>query len=106
MGKGIGIQLNEDYDLAISVRRDAAGKIISGLLVGNITYQTQALLLLAHKGEFKEHPLVGIGINDVIGDNDFDLWKREITAQMEADGQRIARLSLDEKGLMLEAGYN
>jgi hypothetical protein len=106
MGKGTGIQLNEDYDLTISVRRDAMGKIISGLVIGNITHQTQALLLLAHKGEFKEYPTVGVGINDIVNDNDFDLWKREITAQMEADGQRIKRLVLNERGLTLEAGYN
>ena len=105
MGKA-GIQLNEDYDLAISVKRDAMGKIISGLTIGNIVYQNQALLLLAHKGEFKEHPVAGVGINDVVWDNDFNLWKREITAQIEADGQRITRLSLDENGLILDAGYN
>jgi sulfopyruvate decarboxylase TPP-binding subunit len=106
MGKGAGIQLNGDYDLAISVRRDAMGKIISGLTIGNVVHQTQALLLLAHKGEFKEHPTAGVGINDVVGDNDFNLWKREITAQLEADGQRITRLSIDEKGLILDANYN
>jgi hypothetical protein len=104
--KGTGIQLDNNYDLIIRVRRDAQGKITGGLSTGGIACQNQALLLLAHKGELKEHPLAGIGINDVIGDSDFDLWKREITAQIEADGQRIKRLSLDEKGLMLEAGYN
>jgi hypothetical protein len=105
MGKETGIQLNENYDLTVSVRRDAVGKIISGLVIGNVMYQTQALLLLAHKGEFKEHPAAGVGINDIVNDNDFDLWKREITAQMEADGQRVTRLSLDANGLTLEAAY-
>jgi hypothetical protein len=105
MGRGTGIQLNEDYDLAISIRRDAAGKIISGLVVGDIMYQTQALILLAQKGEFKEYPTTGVGLNDIVNDDNSMYWEAEIAGQLKADGQRITRLSLDEKGLILEAGY-
>ncbi|MDR3350354.1 MAG: hypothetical protein LBN98_01735 [Prevotellaceae bacterium] len=104
--KGIGIQLDSNYDLVIQVQRDAQGKIISGLSIGPVTYQNQALLLLAHKGEFKEHPTVGVGIGGMVNDDDFALWKREIANQIEGDGQRITRLSLGEKGLVLEANYN
>jgi hypothetical protein len=103
--KGTGIQLDSNYDLIIQVKYDAQGKIAGGLSTGNVTYQNQALLLLAYKGEFKENPTVGVGINDVCNDGDFWLWKREITTQLEADGQRITRLSLDERGLILEANY-
>jgi hypothetical protein len=104
--KGTGIQLDNNYDLVIQVQRDAQGKIISGLSIGGVTYQNQALLLLAHKGEFKEYPTIGAGIGDVVNDNDFSLWEREIANQIESDGQRITRLSLDEKGLILEANYD
>jgi hypothetical protein len=104
--KGTGIQLNSDYDLVIQVRRDAQGKIAGGLSIGDVTYQNQALLLRAHKGEFKEHPTAGVGIDGMVNDNDLALWKREIASQIEGDGQRITRLSLDEKGLVLEAHYN
>jgi hypothetical protein len=103
--KGVGILLDNNYDLIIQVRRDAQGKISGGLSVGDVTYQNQALLLLAHKGEFKENPTAGVGITDMVNDNDFALWKREIANQIEGDGQRITRLSLDEKGLVLEASY-
>jgi hypothetical protein len=88
------------------VQRDAQGKIAGGLSIGSVTYQNQALLLLAHKGEYKENPTVGVGIDGMANDSDFALWKREIANQIESDGQRITRLSLGEKGLILEANYN
>jgi hypothetical protein len=103
--KGIGIQLNNDYDLDVKVKKDTTGKILSGLVVGDVTVQNQAVILLAQKGEFKEYPVVGIGINDICNDSDFRLWKREITEQIEKDGQQISRLELNEKGLILEAKY-
>ena len=103
--KGTGIQLDSNYDLVIQVQRDAQGKITSGLSIGNVTYQNQALLLRAHKGEFKEYPTAGAGLGDMVNDNDYALWKREIANQIEDDGQRITRLSLDENGLVLEAEY-
>jgi hypothetical protein len=103
--KKIGIQLNEDYDLKVQVRRDARGVIVYGLQVGDVTYQNQALILSAQKGEIKASPLTGIGINDICNDNDFSLWKREITEQLERDGQRINKLEISEKGLTLKANY-
>jgi len=103
--KKIGIQLNEDYDLKVQVRRDASGVIVSGLQVGDVTYQNQALILSSQKGEIKESPLTGVGINDICNDNNFSIWKREITEQLERDGQRIDKLEINEKGLTLEAKY-
>lgn len=103
--KNIGIQLIDDYDLSLKVKKDESGKILSGLIVGDVTYQNQAMILLGQKGEFKESPTVGIGINDICNDSDFRLWKREITEQIESDGQRITKLELNEKGLVLEAKY-
>jgi hypothetical protein len=105
MAKNIGIQLGSDYDLSVRVRRNAQGKITGGLSVGDVTHQNQALLLLAHKGELKEKPTVGVGINDMVNDGDVELWKREITSQLEADGQRVNRLEVSDSGLALEATY-
>ena len=105
MAKNIGIQLNGDYDLDIKVRRDANGKIISGLVVGDVTFQNQALILKAQKGEFKENPTVGVGIEDIVNDNDIRLWKKEITGQLEADGQQIDKLVLNEREFILDAKY-
>ena len=103
--KNVGIQINGNYDLNIQVRFDTSGKIISGLVVGDVLYQNQAMLLIAHKGDYKENPLVGVGLPDIVNDSDFAYWRREITQQFETDGQRISRLQLDERGLILEAKY-
>ena len=103
--KNRGIQLGSDYDLDIKVRRDSAGVILSGLQIGEVTPQNQALILTAQKGEYKENPLVGVGLNDAVNDNEIWLWKREITDQIENDGQRITVLELSASGMKLEAKY-
>ncbi|MDR3287648.1 MAG: hypothetical protein LBT27_09430 [Prevotellaceae bacterium] len=103
--KNVGIQIGKEYDIAVKVRYDAAGKIISGFVIGDVLYQNQAMLMLAHKGEIKENPLTGVGLNDICNDNNFESWKAEITEQIEGDGQRITKLELNEKGLTLDAKY-
>lgn len=97
--------LKDGYDLAIHVKRDAAGKIEQGVETGHTTCQNQALILLIQKGELKLSPLVGVGIGDMVNDNDARAWKREITQQLESDGQRITRLDVGLAGLTLEAQY-
>ena len=104
--KNTGIQLNSDYDLKIQKRLDGQGKILSGLVIGDVLYQNQAMLLLAHEGEYREHPLAGVGLSDIANDNNFDHWNEKIAKQLEDDGQRITRLEINEKGLILEAKYN
>jgi len=100
-----GIQLNKEYDLTIQIRKDAKGLIVSGMQVGDVTYQNQALILSVQKGEIKASPLTGVGINDICNDHEFALWKREITEQLERDGQQIHKLEINEKGLVLDATY-
>jgi hypothetical protein len=103
--KCTGIQLTKDFDLLVKVIRDASGLIVSGMVVGDVTAQNQAAILMAQKGEFKEHPTAGVGLNDIINDNNAMYWEKEIAQQLISDGQRITRLSLNEKGLILEAAY-
>ncbi|MDR3350712.1 MAG: hypothetical protein LBN98_03560 [Prevotellaceae bacterium] len=103
--KSPAIQLTENFDLRIHIIRDATGLITSGLAIGDVTAQNQAIILVAHKGEFKEHPTLGVGLNDIINDNNSSFWEHRIAEQIQADGQHITRLSLDETGLILEAAY-
>jgi hypothetical protein len=103
--KNVGVQLDSGYDLSIIVKKDGLGKILSGLVVGDVTYQNQAMILQAQKGEIKENPLVGVGLGDACNDEDFRLWKREITEQLENDGQQIETLIFNEKKFVLEAKY-
>lgn len=93
------------YDLALDLRYDTQGRIRQGLFLGETTPQNQAFLLVAHKGEFKEHPTIGVGMADMLNDHDFAYWRRLITYEFERDGQTIDRLELNDKGLTIEAHY-
>jgi hypothetical protein len=108
MSKGIGIQLSsnsESYELAITLQKDSEGKIEHGLMVGNTLPQNQALILLTEKGELKEYPLFGVGINGIINDNELEYWRKEIMDMMEQDGMTLSVLELTTKGLKIEGGY-
>lgn len=60
-----GILLDND-DLKIDVKRDESGLITSGLVVDDITFQRCDLIIRAQKGEFKEHPALGFGIESYL----------------------------------------
>lgn len=99
-----GIQMT-DYDIDVKVLRDSSGKIVSGMVVGDILAQNQALILQLHKGELKEDPSVGVGISDMLLDSDLQNWSREIREQMELDGQTVDRIILTNDELRIEARY-
>lgn len=109
MGKGTGILLDPvTGDLQMAVQRDAAGLVAQGLEIGVTTFQNQALILQASKGEFKEYPTLGVGISDILGDNEATGWKREIALQLEADGMKVKAVDLDVKNnkLTIDAKYD
>lgn len=99
-----GIQ-TVDYDIDIQVEKDAAGKIASGMVVGDILYQNQALILGLHKGELHSQPSVGVGISDALLDHDFGRWTREIREQLELDGQTVTSVKMTENSLQINSTY-
>lgn len=76
-----------------------------GMAVGDVTEQNQYLLLTTHAGEWKEYPLVGVGIGDMVNDHDLAGWKRAIAEALEADGQMIEQLELTTEKLTIKARY-
>ena len=99
-----GIQM-KDYDLDVQVVRDSAGRIVSGLVVGDILHQNQALILSFHKGDLKDDVSVGVGIDRMLLDNDVLAWKREIREQLEMDGQTVEEVTIDNKSIKINAQY-
>ncbi len=99
-----GIQLT-DYDLDIKVVKDSSGRILSGLVVGDILHQNQALILLLHKGDLKDDVSVGVGIDRMVLDNDRLTWSREIREQLEMDGQKVKDVRVTEKTIKIDASY-
>lgn len=107
MGKETGILLDVDSnDLLIQVKR--RGKIVSGMVVGNVTQQNQSLLLQLHPGELKGKPSVGVGISDMLLDNaDFQYWRSKVRQSFEKDGMTIKTFVFDKPNEMLiDADYN
>jgi hypothetical protein len=105
MAKNIGILLDQNFDLQVKVRRDGNGMITQGLVVGDTLYQNQAMILKCQKGEIKEYPTTGVGLENMLNDEDLNIWRRSITEQIEADGMQIDKLNLTSSELVLEAKY-
>ena len=99
-----GIQLT-DYDIEVKVSKDTTGKIATGMVVGDILAQNQAVILQLHKGELHEDPSIGVGISDMLLDENLQLWSREIREQMELDGQKVNRITLTTDKLTIDADY-
>lgn len=99
-----GIQMT-DYDLSVSVEYNSDGRIVSGLVVGDILHQNQALILGLHKGDLKDDVSVGVGIDRMIMDSDWLSWQREIRDQLEMDGQTVESVLVDSKSIKIKASY-
>lgn len=94
-----------DFDLAVDVRQDAAGRISGGLVLGDILYQNQALILAMHKGDLKSDVSVGVGIDRMLLDNERLTWTREIREQLEMDGQKVETVEITGKEIVIKAQY-
>jgi hypothetical protein len=105
MRKGTGIRLLEDYSPETVVHRDARGLITGGLHIGDTKWQNVALLMGIHKGEIKDAPLVGVGLEDFLNDEDYRSARREIISQLEREGMRIKRLKIGDGVFDLDAEY-
>jgi len=106
MDKGIGILIDErTNDLKIAVKRDANGAITSGMVIGNTTTQNQFVLLQAHTGELKNAPTTGVGITDMLLDNNTLFWKTKIRGTLEDEGLKIKSLEFTNNKINIDANY-
>lgn len=99
-----GIQLI-NYDIATVVELDGNGRILSGLVLGDILYQNQALILAFHKGDLKADVSVGVGIDRMLLDNERLVWEREIQEQLELDGQKVKYVEITDTEVRINASY-
>lgn len=112
MAKDTGIQLidNSDegriMDLKINPVRDASGKIVRGLVIGNTLQQNKAMILIAQQGDFKFRPDLGVGIEDLVQSEDYLEYRHRIREHFEKDGLNVTRLDLyPNKKIVIEAQY-
>jgi hypothetical protein len=100
--KGIGIQVNdhndtgEILDLKIDPIRDSSNKIVSGLVIGITLEQNIFLMMLAHQGELKSNPDLGVGIEDIVLSEDYLAFRHKIREHLKKDGLIVSQLDLFE----------
>ena len=94
-----------DYEPQITIKKDDLGLIKQGLTIGDTLHQNQAIILAMHQGELKERPMMGVGISDMLLDNDPIYWRTKIKEQLEMDGQDVGSVKITRTGIQIEATY-
>lgn len=71
------------------------------IAIGDCTLQNVGLILISQRGEWKQYPALGIGIDQITGDEDKRYWSREIRENLKSDRLNIERLKIDfNKGII------
>lgn len=96
MAKNTDILIGNDIDLVLSG---------GDLCAGDSTLQNQYLILAAQKGEFKEHPLFGAGIADMVNDEDNTYWKHRINEELKRDSMTVKKIEIKEETIKINAEY-
>ncbi len=73
--------------------------------IGNPINQNQKLLLETNKGEFKQHPITGVGASLFIDEEGNDSIIREIRKQFSEDGIKITQLNIVNEQIKIKANY-
>lgn len=96
-----GIVIGEDGDLKIQIKRDENGKIISGMVIDETDYQNVDFLVIANKGEFKEYPTLGVGVEKFLKSTGKQKeLRREIAVQLETDGYKTRDVKVSNTGII------
>lgn len=91
------ILLDEAFDLLI---KD------DDFVLGESTRQHQGLILMANKGEFKQHPFTGVGLRLYVEDDRLGALRTELAKQLELDGMTVQRVNVFSDGkLEIRASY-
>lgn len=97
MAKDRDILLNSDIDIMF-----ADGDFV----VGDSTMQNQYLILSTHKGEWKENPFIGAGVEDMLNDDGGEAyWKQKISEELERDGMDVEDVKINNGQIQINANY-
>lgn len=84
-------------DLLLDENGDA--KFVDGdFATGYSDDQHQQHILLANKGEFKEFPELGVGIVQMLADDDYTDMLIEAKKNLQYDGMTINNIKIEEGG--------
>lgn len=88
------ILLTPQFDLAISAGDFTQGECLK---------QSQTLLLLTSKGEWKQHPAAGVGTGNYLETASTAALSREIREQFSRDGMQVSSVLIRDNQLYIEA---
>lgn len=75
-------------------------------VIGNADNQHQLDIITATKGEFKEFPEIGVGIEAMLSDDDFVEFLIEAKKNLEYDGMEINNIEFTNDGkLKIDGKY-
>ena len=95
-----GIQL-QNFDLKV-VKKEGG---TASLAIGNILQQNQAIILAMHEGELRDAPALGVGIEDMLLDEDLTGWTTKIRENMQMDGQKVESVKVTRQGITINSEY-
>lgn len=75
------------------------------LVIGESTSQHQQLLLLTYPGEWKNNPLMGVGLADWLNEERTGNLMTEVRRQFKGDGMEVKSISYDQGKLKVDAAY-
>ena len=65
------------------------------LTVGDTLYQNQYVILQTQPGEFKTQPMFGVAIENMLGDDNVEAWKKTIRDLFERDELKVKKVKID-----------
>jgi len=85
-------------DLQVQVKRDANGLITSGLVIGNTDYQNMNLIIQAQKGEFKEFPTLGFGIDNYLKAPEMtkQIFENDLEIELKSGGYSNTKVTVGD----------
>lgn len=76
-------------------------------VIGDATLQHQRHIIVAQKGEYKEHPEIGVGIDNALLDENPKTLLTQIRRNFEYDGMQVNTIQINNDGsITVDAPYN
>ncbi len=101
-----GLLLDDNNEIQVAVVKDADGLITQGMVVGDITFQNQNLIIAFEKGELREAPGKGVGASTIIDDESPDDFVKAIRIELANEGMKVNAIGFNEDNdLKIDANY-
>lgn len=75
-------------------------------VIGRSDEQNQKLILISEKGEWKEFPELGVGIDKMLDNEEYNAMLISAKKNLQYDGMQIRNISFTEEGkLKIDGNY-